>query len=133
MESLFRTTRKRLLQVAATSSDGDLSLDSLSHVFVHAEVVPHALVPAFLRSETLLFLFSPFMQHTRASPLSLLLPILIYSLALYSQTRFPYTLCSGHSHVFLQTVLLKLSVLLPLSAPLVRTHFSFSRNSRKRY
>lgn len=57
----FWTTKKSLSLVTVRNSDKDLLPELLSNASVHAEPVPHAVVPAILRSVRNLIFFSPVM------------------------------------------------------------------------
>lgn len=119
--------------VTAKSSERDLSQEHLGSAYVHAEDVPYSLLPAASLLEMVLLLLLPLMYHITGCLLSLLLRTLTYSLPSSSKTPFLHTLLNSHPHFFLQSVLLTLSVLVQLRAPVIRTQVLFSCSSRKGY
>lgn len=76
-----------------------------------------------LRLKTVSFLLLPLTQHTAASSLSLLRPIITQFRLLSSKVRFHPTLLETNLHIFLQTVLIKLSTPFSPRALVVRTDF----------
>lgn len=58
-KSSFETTEKPLSLETPSISNRDLPPDLPSHVFVHAEFVLQALVPAAMRWETIILFLSP--------------------------------------------------------------------------
>lgn len=116
-----QTSKKAFPLITASGTDKDLPAELLSHAYLNAKLVSIAFVHAFFRFATFLFLPSPLLQHIAASSLSSFLSLLTYSQLLCGKTFGIDTFFSTHTHVFLRSILLKLSALLSLGALLIRT------------